>query len=207
LGLMLALARQIPQADASLRKGEWRKSELVGHELFGKTLGIIGVGRIGTAVAERAHAMGMDVLGYDPLVDDETILRRGGKPVGLIELLQASDFISLHVPLTPETHGLIDDTAMKKMKAGARLISTSRGAVVDEDALLKNLDNGHLEGAALDVFAREPADNTALLQHPRMINTPHIGAQTDEARTRTSTGIAVEVLAALNQETLRWQVN
>ncbi|MGH2606973.1 MAG: NAD(P)-dependent oxidoreductase, partial [Anaerolineales bacterium] len=150
LGLMLALARRIPLADAAVRRGDWPKSALIGEELAGKTLGLIGVGRIGAALAGCAAHLGMRVLGYDPLIPRETILRSGAEPADLDQVLAQSDYLSLHVPLTTDTRHLIDDRALAKVKPGARLISTARGGVVDERALVRALDRGLLSGAALD---------------------------------------------------------
>ncbi|MFV1859317.1 MAG: hydroxyacid dehydrogenase [Anaerolineales bacterium] len=206
LGLLLSLSRHIPAADASMRRTEWRKSELKGSELSEKTLGIIGVGRIGAAVAERARAFGMNVLGYDALIADEELINRGTEPTEFDSLLGASDYVCLHLPLNEETRGTIGREALSKMKPGARLVSVARGGIVDEQALLAALESGHLSGAALDVFSEEPPGESPLLQHPNMIATPHLGAQTREAQVKAGRDIASEVLAALNGEPLRWRV-
>jgi D-3-phosphoglycerate dehydrogenase len=206
LGLMLAMARQIPQANAAMHDGRWEKKALKGSELSGKTLGVFGMGRIGAAVAERAAALGMDVIGYDPLIPSEEIERRSAKPVSRDELLETSDYISLHVPLTEDTRGMIGADAMRHMKPGVRLVCAARGGVVDEVALLESLESGHVAAAALDVFAHEPPGEAPLLKHPNLIATPHLGAQTSEAQIRAATDIADEVLAALNGASLRWQV-
>lgn len=206
LGLMLALARQIPFADASMRRAEWRKAELHGSELAGKTLGIIGVGRIGAAVASRAAAFGMRVLGHDPLLTAEELQRRGTEPTSFETLLAESDYICLHLPLNDDTRGLIGRDALKRMKSGARLISAARGGIVDEAAVLEALESGHLAGAALDVFAEEPPGASPLNRHPKVVLTPHIGAQTQEAQSKAARDIAMEVLAALRGEPLRWRI-
>ncbi|HET7011168.1 MAG TPA: hydroxyacid dehydrogenase [Anaerolineales bacterium] len=206
LALMFALARRIPAGDASLRRGEWRKAELEGSELFDKTLGVLGLGRIGRAVAQRAAALGMRVVGHDPLISAEAIRQAGATPVDFDTLLEESDYISLHVPLDEQTRGLLGADELQKMKPGARVISTSRGGIVDETALLQALESGRLAGAALDVFEREPPGASPLLQHPAVVVTPHIAAQTAEAQTRASADIAAEVLAALRGEPLRWRV-
>ena len=206
LGMMLALARQIPLADAGMRRAEWRKSELHGSELSGKTLGIIGVGRIGAAVASRAAAFGMRVLGHDPLLSDSELQRRGTEPFSFDGLLRESDYICLHLPLTSETRGLIGRETLKKVKPGARLISAARGGIVDEAAVLEALEAGQLAGVALDVFAEEPPGELPLRQHPNVVLTPHIGAQTREAQSKAAKDIAGEVLAALRGESLRWRV-
>jgi len=206
LGMMLALARQIPLADAGMRRAEWSKSELHGSELSGKTLGIIGVGRIGAAVASRAAAFGMRVLGHDPLLSDSELQRRGTEPFSFDGLLRESDYICLHLPLTSETRGLIGRETLKKVKPGARLISAARGGIVDEAAVLEALEAGQLAGVALDVFAEEPPGDLPLRQHPNVVLTPHIGAQTREAQSNAAKDIASEVLAALRGESLRWRV-
>jgi D-3-phosphoglycerate dehydrogenase len=205
-GLLLALAREIPRADASMKQGQWLKKELEGGELHGKTLGILGMGRIGAEVAQRARAFGMDVLGCDPLLTPEQIRGRMADPVDRDELLARSDFISLHLPLTAETRGLLDTDQFAKMKDGARLVCAARGGIIDEAALLSALESGKIGGAALDVFASEPPGATGLVKHPRVIASPHVGAQTAEAQARAAEDIAHEVLNALNGKALRWKV-
>ncbi len=205
-GLLLALVREIPRADASMKQGGWIKKELEGAELHGKTLGILGVGRIGSEVAQRARAFGMQVLGSDPLLTPEQVRDRGAEPVSRDDLLARSDFLSLHLPLTPETRGMFDAEQFAKMKDGARLVCAARGGIIDEPALLAALESGKIAGAALDVFASEPPVSTDLVKHPRLIATPHIGAQTAEAQSRAATDIASEVLNALEGKPLRWKV-
>ena len=151
LALMLSLARRIPQADSAMKAGRWIKKELMGCEISGKTLGIIGMGNIGAAVAQRAAALGMSVLGYDPLLPAEVIQARGARPVALPEFYALSDFISLHVPLTPETRGMIGGETIAQMKQGVRLVCTARGGLIDENALLAALESGRVVGAALDL--------------------------------------------------------
>jgi D-3-phosphoglycerate dehydrogenase len=206
LALMLSLVRQIPQADTSMKAGLWNKKQLGGTELNAKTLGIIGMGHIGSGVAQRASAFGVKVLGYDPFLDKATIHQRGAQPEDLNDLLVQSDFISLHIPLTPETRGMINGQILGLMKRGAYLICAARGGIVDETALLNALESGQIAGAALDVFNKEPPGLTALVAHPNVVATPHIGAQTSEAQTRAAVDIAEEVLAALNGEPLRWKI-
>jgi len=206
LALMFALARHIPRADAAMKSGQWLKKELEGMELQGKVLGLIGMGNIGSAVATRAAALGMTVLGYDALLPPALIRQRGAEAVSLDELYARSDFISLHVPLLPETRGMINGQALALMKRGVRLICTARGGIIDETALLGALESGQVAGAALDVFAQEPPGLTALVAHPHVIATPHIAAQTAEAQARAAMDIAQEVLAALRGEPLRWKV-
>lgn len=206
LGLMLALARSIPRADAAMKTGQWIKKELMGVEISGKVLGVLGMGNIGSAVAQRAAALGMTVIGYDPLLHEEQIRERGAEPVSLHDLYARSDYITIHVPLTLETRKMINGQVLGLMKRGVRLICAARGGIIDETALLGALESGHVAGAALDVFAAEPPGLTALVSHPNVIATPHIGAQTEEAQRRASEDIAAEVLAALRKEPLRWKV-
>lgn len=206
IALMFALARSIPKADSAMKSGLWTKKELQGIELHGKTLGIIGVGNIGGAVASRATALGMNVLGYDPYVPAEDIYQKGAMPVPLRELYARSDFISVHVPLNPETRGMIDGRSLSIMKRGVLITCTARGGLIDETALIGALESGHVAGAALDVFAQEPPGISALVAHPNVIATPHISAQTVEAQQRAAVDIATEVLAALRDEPLRWRI-
>lgn len=206
LALMLALARSIPQADALMKSGLWEKKEFIGSEVSGKVLGVIGMGNIGAAVAQRAVALGMSVVGYDPLLTPDVICTRHAEPLPLEELYARSDFISLHVPLTGETRGMIDSEALRRMKPGVHLICTARGGLIDEAALQEALVSGQVAGAALDVFAEEPPGLTPLIAHPRLIATPHISAQTVEAQARAAVDTAHEVLAALRGDDLRWRV-
>ncbi len=204
--LLLALAREIPRADASMKQGQWLKKELEGAELYGKTLGILGMGHIGSEVARRARAFGMNVLGYDPLLTPDEIRGRVAEPVDRDELLARSDFVSLHLPLLPETRGMFNAEQFARMKDGARVVCAARGGIIDEAALLAAIEAGKIAGAALDVFASEPPGATDLVKHPRVIATPHVGAQTAEAQSRAAEDIAHEVLAALRGEKLRWKV-
>ncbi len=206
LGLLLALARQIPRADVTMKQGEWLKKEFEGVELNGKTLGIIGFGRIGTEVGNRASAFGMNVIIYDPNVSEDELKHGIAEPVSIQELYAWSDFISLHLPLNVQTRDLMGPLAFSQMKDGVRIISTARGGIIDETALLNALNSGKVAGAALDVFEQEPPGLTELVSHPRVIATPHIGAQTAEAQSRAAEDIANEVLAALRGESLRWKV-
>ncbi|HSO13963.1 MAG TPA: hydroxyacid dehydrogenase [Anaerolineales bacterium] len=205
-GLMLALAREIPRADAGMKKDKWLKKELEGVEVNGKTLGVIGYGRIGVEVGKRAAAFGMKVIAYDPLIREDEIKRRGAEPVSLQELYAWSDFISLHMPLTVDTRDMIGPMAISQMKDGVRIVCAARGGIIDEAALVDALNSGKVAGAALDVFGQEPPGLTETVSHPRVIATPHIGAQTVEAQSRASEDIAHEVLSALRGETLRWRV-
>jgi D-3-phosphoglycerate dehydrogenase len=206
MGMMFSLAREIPRADAGMKNAKWLKKELEGIELNGKTLGVIGFGRIGSAVAQRASAMGMKILASDPVLKDEDIRARGGEPVSIDDLYAKSDFITIHTPLTNETRGIINAAAFAKMKNGVRLVCAARGGVIDEAALLDALNSGKVAAAGLDVFTTEPPGESALAAHPHVVATPHIGAQTAEAQARAAADIAAEVLAALKGEQLRWRV-
>lgn len=200
IAMMFALARKIPAADRSMKAGEWNKVQLAGVELFGKTLGIIGVGNIGALVAEKANNLGMNVLACDIKCLDESIRSFGASPSGTEKICAKSDFISVHIPMTEENRGLINQSTIQRMKTGVYLINTARGGIIDESALLEGLNSGKIAGAALDVFLIEPPGHSDLVSHPNVIATPHIGAQTVEAQSRTSERIAKEVLAALHSE-------
>ncbi len=197
LGLMLALARHLPAADVSMKQGKWDKSAFTGGELSGKTLGLLGIGRIGALVANRAVAFGMSVLAYDPYLTPDQIRQRNAEPASFDDVLAGSDYISLHLPLTAETKGLIGPKQFGMMRQGARLICAARGGVIDEAALRAALDSGQLAGAALDVFAEEPPKPDSIAAHPKVVATPHVGAQTAEAQDRAGLAIAEEVLAVL----------
>jgi D-3-phosphoglycerate dehydrogenase len=193
IGLMLSWCRKIPLADASMRAGRWEKSKFMGTELRGKTLGIIGTGRIGIEVAKRAKAFDMQLLGYD-IVQNDQFLALGGKYVDLETLLKSSDFVSLHVPLNEKTRNLIGEKELRLMKKSAVLINTSRGAVVDENALVRALKEGWIAGACLDVYRKEPLPGDhPLLSLPNVILTPHLGASTEEAQREAALVIAEKI--------------
>jgi D-3-phosphoglycerate dehydrogenase len=206
-GLMLALAREIPRADAGMKQGKWLKKELEGVELNGKTLGVIGFGRIGAEIGKRASAFGMNVIAYDPLISEDEIKRRGAEPVSVQDLYAWSDFISLHLPLNVQTRDMMGAQAFSEMKDGVRIVCAARGGIIDETELVKALNSGKVAGAALDVFSAEPPGLTEAVSHPRVIGTPHVGAQTIEAQSRASEDIAAEVLSALQGKELRWKVS
>lgn len=206
LGLMLSLVRGIPRADEGLKVSEWRKKELVGSELFQKTLGVIGFGHIGEAVAKRAQAFEMDVVAYDPVRPADEIEAAGATPVDFITLLESSDLITLHIPHIQATHHLLDANAFSLMKPGVHVICAARGGVIEERALLAALESGRVAGAALDVWENEPPGESALAAHPRVVGTSHIGAQTREAQLRAGHDIVEEVVAALKEKPLRWRV-
>ena len=196
-GLLLGLLRQIPAADASLRRGEWDKSRYMGRELRGKTLGIVGLGKIGRAVAQRARGFEMTCVGHDPLIPDPQIRAMGVEPLALDALLPRAEVLTLHVPLAPETAGMIGPDQIARMPRGAVLVNAARGGLVDESALLAALDSGALSGAALDVFAAEPPKGSPLLSHPRVVLTPHIGAATVEAQEAVGEEIVKLLLARM----------
>ena len=198
LGLMLALARQIPFADREIRNGKWLKKELVGTELKGKYLGIVGLGNIGKRLGRLAKGLNMNLIGYDVIPIDEAF----SKEVGLMKadlgtLLSSSDYVSLHVPLLDSTYHLINTEKLATMKKTAKIINTSRGGVIDEEALYDALKKGNLGGAALDVFETEPAIGNKLATLPNVICTPHIGAQTKEAQSLAANIIAEKIIQIL----------
>jgi D-3-phosphoglycerate dehydrogenase len=198
--LLLALARAVPAADASMKRGEWQRKRFVGTELKDKTLGIVGFGRIGQRVAARARGFEMRVVAFDPFLDPALAARHEVEMLALDELLATADAVTLHTPLTRATRHLIDATKLALMKPAALLVNCGRGGVVDELALLAALESGALGGAAIDVFEQEPTSRHELVRHPRVVATPHIGAQTGEAQERIAQETARMVLAALAGE-------
>jgi len=198
ISLLLALARNIPQATASIRGGQWDKKKLTGVEISGKTLGVIGFGQIGRVVAERAKGLKMKVITADPFVSDEAARSLEVELVALDDLLTRSDFITLHVPNLPETVNMINARTLRKMKPGVRIINCARGEVIQLDDLYEAVSSGHVAGAALDVFPQEPPDTTLpLFQHPNVIFTPHLGASTGEAQVKVADMIATQIAAYL----------
>ena len=208
MAMLLSLARQIPQAVQSTRAGRWEKNKFIGVELMGKTLGIIGLGRIGPAVAERARSFGMSVLAYDPYFTREAAYELGIEMIPMEDLIERADFITVHTPLTEETRGLISAAAIDKMKPGVRLINCARGGLIDELALAEAIRSGKVAGAALDVFEEEPTPpGNPLLALDQVITTPHLGASTTEAQLGVATMIAEQVLDYLKTGTIRGAVN
>jgi len=206
--LMLALARWIPQADASLHAGKWERTRFTGTEVCNKTLGIIGLGNIGTIVAERAQGLRMRVIAHDPFVTAEAAAKLKVELVGLDDLFARADFITIHTPLTPETRGLVNRAAIAKMKRGVRLVNCARGGIVDESDLVEAITSGHVAGAALDVFATEPppADHP-LFKLDRVIATPHLGAATSEAQINVAIAIAEQIASFLLRGEIQAAVN
>lgn len=205
--LLLALSRNLPQADASLKKGEWKRSQFTGVELYGKTLGVVGLGKIGSEVAKRGLAFGMRVLAHDPFISQEHAHRLGVSLAELPEIFAQSDFVTLHLPLNRNTQNLINAEALATCKPGMRLINCSRGGVVDEAALAEALRAGKLAGAACDVFAKEPPEGSPLLSAPNIILTPHLGASTQEAQVKVAVDVAEQVLEVLQDRPARSAVN
>ena len=208
MALLLAQARSVPEADASLRRGAWERSRFRGVELHGKVLGVVGLGRIGGMVAERAAAFGMEVLAHDPYVAPERARRLGVELVDdLATLLGQCDFLTIHLPLTRDTEGLIDAAALASARDGIRIVNTSRGGIVDEDALAAAVRSGKVAGAALDVFASEPLTASPLFDLPQVVLTPHLGASTVEAQDKAGTDVARAVADALRGELVTTAVN
>lgn len=207
IAMMLSAARNIPQASEALKRGEWDRKKYTGVELYEKTLGIIGLGRIGSEVAKRAMAFGMKVIAYDPYVSEERARELGVELTSLEDLLRRSDFITIHVPRTKETEKLIDEGALKKVKKGVIIVNCARGGIIDEDALYRAIKRGDVRAAALDVFEKEPPGKIPLLTLENVVATPHLGASTREAQKRAALEIAREVRAALKGEFVRNAVN
>ena len=193
IALMFALARQLPEADASTQAGKWEKNRFMGVELTAKTLGLIGCGNIGSIVASRALGLKMKVLAYDPFLTEERAIELGVEKVHLHELLARSDFITLHTPLTDQTRGILSREAIALTRPGVRIINCARGGLVDEAALKDYLDSGHVAGAALDVFESEPATTSPLFGTPGFISTPHLGASTSEAQVNVAIQVAEQM--------------
>jgi D-3-phosphoglycerate dehydrogenase len=198
IGLMISMAREIPRADREIRNGNWIKKELMGSELKGKYLGIVGLGNIGKRLGRLARALNMNIIGYDVVpIDDEFSKEVGLMKADLDTLLSSADYVSFHVPLLDSTHHMINAEKLKMMKNTARIINTSRGGVIDEEALYNSLKDGSLAGAALDVFEVEPATENKLITLPNFIATPHIGAQTKEAQLLAANIIAEKIIQIL----------
>ena len=208
IGHMISLARRLPKADRTTRAGEWAKKKLKGVELNGKTLGLIGCGNIGRVVAKYARALNMSVIGYDPYISKEKLEEEGIEKVESVgEVMGRADFISIHVPHTPETHHLINEEMLSKMKTSAYIINCARGGVVDEKALYNALKENKIAGAALDVYEEEPAKNNPLFELDNAVFTPHIGASTKEGQIRAGTICAEQILKVLEGKEPDFWVN
>jgi D-3-phosphoglycerate dehydrogenase len=205
--LLLALAKHIPQATASMKAGRWEKNAFVSVEVYQKTLGVVGLGRIGTEVARRAKGFGMHAIAYDPFISAEAAAALGVELVDLPELYRRSDFITIHVPISSETAGLIDARAIAQMKEGVRIVNAARGGIVDEDALHEALKTRRVAAAALDVFVREPNTDSPLFALPNFICTPHLGASSEEAQENVAVEAAQQVLDYLLRGIIRNAVN
>ncbi|OBI28307.1 phosphoglycerate dehydrogenase [Mycobacterium sp. E1386] len=207
LALLLAAARQIPAADASLREHAWKRSSFNGTEIFGKTVGVVGLGRIGQLVAQRLTAFGTHLIAYDPYVSPARAAQLGIELLPLDDLLGRADFISVHLPKTPETAGLIGKEALAKTKPGVIIVNAARGGLVDEAALAEAVSSGHVRAAGIDVFAKEPCTDSPLFELPQVVVTPHLGASTSEAQDRAGTDVAASVKLALAGEFVPDAVN
>ena len=208
ISLILATARHIPQADASLRAGEWRRKEFMGTELRGKTLGILGLGNIGYEVARRAVAMEMRVIAYDPFVSEGRAESIGVELASVEEVITGSDFITVHLPLNETTRGIIGSKEIARMKPDVRLINVARGGIIDEHALVEGVRSGKVAGAAIDVFTSEPPEaDVPLFDDPRIIVTPHLGASTMEAQGRVAVDVAEQIVDVLEGRAARYAVN
>jgi len=205
--LLLALAKNVPQATASMKGGKWEKKAFVSVEVAGKTLGVIGLGRIGGEVARRAKGFAMRVIAYDPFISEEAAAALGVELVEIPDLLHRADFITIHTPLTPETDHLIDADAIAKMKTGVRIINCARGGIIDEAALYDALKAGKVAGAALDVFEQEPITSSPLFELSNFISTPHLGASSEEAQENVAVEIAQQVVDYLQKGIIRNAVN
>lgn len=208
LGMLLALSRKIPAAAASMRAGEWKRGKFMGVEVYEKTLGVLGFGKIGREVSRRARALGMVVVAYDPFLGADQADRDGVELLSLQAVLNRADYLTLHLPLTRETKHLLGEEQLAQMKSGARIINCARGGILDEHALLKAIDSGHLAGAALDVFEQEPLPvDHPLRVHPLVVTTPHLGASTEEAQVNVAVDVAEQIVAVINGQPARCAVN
>ncbi len=207
IAMLLALSRNIPQAAASIREGKWEKKRFRGKEVFNKTLGIIGVGRIGRVVVDRAKGLKMNVVAYDPYISMQSIEKMGIEAVSLDDLYARADYVTVHTPMTQETRNIINASAFQKMKKGVFVINCARGGIVDEAALYDAIQAGIVAGAALDVFVKEPPKGNPLLTLDKVIATPHLGASTDEAQENVALAVADQVIDYLQHDTIRNAVN
>ncbi|MBD1378651.1 phosphoglycerate dehydrogenase [Metabacillus arenae] len=205
--MMASLVRHIPQANISVKSREWNRSAFVGTELYGKSLGIVGFGRIGTEIANRARAFGMDVLVFDPFLTKERAIKMGVTVCTLDELLQTADIITVHTPLTKETKGILNKETIAKTKKGIYLLNCARGGIIDEEGLIYHLENGHIAGVALDVFEVEPPQSSKLLDFEQVITTPHLGASTKEAQLNVAAQVSEEVLLFLDGNPVTSSIN
>jgi D-3-phosphoglycerate dehydrogenase len=206
IGMMLSMVRRIPYGDAGMKNEKWLKKELMGTELMGKTLGIIGYGNIGRRLAKYALAFGMKVICYNRRRDLDEVRSTGAEPVELEDIYAQSDIISLHLPLNADSKYMINDETFAKMKDGVMIVDVARGGVMEEAALLRALESGKVAAAALDVFEKEPPVDWSVPKHPNIIAMPHVGGQTQEAQERAAEDIASEVMNVLQGKDLRWKI-
>ncbi len=207
IGMMMGLARNIPQANASLKSKKWERKKFMGVEVNGKTLGVIGLGRIGAEVAKRAQGLDMNILAYDPFITEERALELGVKLASVREIAEKSDFITVHTPLTKETRNIIDADEFAVMKDGVRLINCARGGIINEEALADALENGKVAGAAFDVFVNEPPFDSRFTEFDNVIVTPHLGASTEEAQVNVAVSVADEVVTVLQGGSAKNAIN
>jgi D-3-phosphoglycerate dehydrogenase len=207
IALMLSLSRYIPQANASLKSGKWERQRFMGVEVRGKTLGIVGLGQIGSEVARRARGLDMHIIAHDPFVSEERAQTLIVEMVSLEDLLRRSDYIAIHTALTPQTRGLIGEKELSLVKPSARIINVARGGIVDEEALYNAVEEGRIAGAAVDVFSKEPAEDNILFKSDRIIVTPHLGASTAEAQERVALDVAEQIVAIFRGEPPAYSVN
>jgi D-3-phosphoglycerate dehydrogenase len=208
VSLMVSLARNIPQATSSMKEGKWEKKKFKGVELYGKTLGVVGLGQIGAQVAKRAQGLEMNVLAYDPFLSDDKASEMGVEKLSIQEIFRRADFITFHTPLTDETRNLVNKKSIKSMKDGVRLINCARGGIINEDDLYEALKSGKVAGAALDVFIKEPTtSDEKLLELDNLICSPHLGASTDEAQINVAVAVAEQIADYLKHGTIRNAVN
>lgn len=207
IALMVSLARQIPQATMSMKSGKWEKKKFMGVELFNKTLGVVGIGNIGSQVARRMQAFSMNVIAFDPFLSEEKAKDMGVEKVSLKELFKRADFITIHTPLTPETKNLINKEVIKTMKPGVRIINCARGGIINEKDLYDALVEGKVAGAALDVLEKEPPENNPLLTLDSVVTTPHLGASTREAQENVAVAVAEQIVDYLVHNTIRNAIN
>ncbi|XP_067843612.1 D-3-phosphoglycerate dehydrogenase [Heptranchias perlo] len=205
--MIMCLARQIPQGAASMRAGNWERKKFIGMELYGKTLGIVGLGRIGKEVATRMQSFGMKTIGYDPIIPAEVATTFGVEFMALEHLWPQCDFITVHTPLLPSTKGLLNDETFAKCKKGVKVINCARGGIIDEEALLRAVESGQCGGAGLDVFVEEPPKDLFLVKHPNVISCPHLGASTHEAQGRCGKDIATQIVDMVKGRSLVGVVN
>ncbi|MEO2073976.1 MAG: phosphoglycerate dehydrogenase [Bacillus sp. (in: firmicutes)] len=207
LAMMLSLARKIPQAHKKTSNGEWDRNSFKGVELYKKTLGVIGMGKIGTEVAKRAKSFGMNILGFDPYLTEERAQKLGITKASLDLIAQESDFITIHTPLTNDTRGIINDEYLGKTKKGVRFVNCARGGIIDEKALVRAIQSGYVAGAALDVFEKEPVADPELLENPNIIVTPHLGASTVEAQEKVAQEVSAEIIDIFETQSIQHAVN